>query len=189
MQRNLHCLRGRQKKGENKEWLHHPCFLGGQKGGATTRRPMRSWGFSTNGNEIKSGYISPAFSGAKSGRNSYVAPVISGVRRIARRTIISNYNTPWRPKLGGIATQPSSSQGFPEKANLGDKIESSCITMTFSLAKKWAKMLCDPYVPGRPRKSRQNWKRQHHRWLLGRQKGGGMAAKPLNLLGESGEQR
>ena len=77
-------------------------------------QPLRSLGFRTKGEKIRSGYISPALWVPKSGRNSYVTLAISGVPRIGDK-ITSKCITPRRPKLGGIATQPSSSQRLPNK--------------------------------------------------------------------------
>ena len=77
-------------------------------------QPLRSLGFRTKGDEIKTGYMSPALWGPKIGQNSYVTPAISGVPRIGDK-ITSDCITPRRPKLGGIAPQPSSSQGVPIK--------------------------------------------------------------------------
>ena len=48
-------------KGEqNQKWLPHPCLLGGPK----------------EGNNIRSGYLTLAFSGAKRGRKCYPPPII-----------------------------------------------------------------------------------------------------------------
>ena len=77
-------------------------------------QPLRSWEFRTKGDEIKSGYISPALWGPKIGQNSYVTPAISGVPRIGDK-ITNNCITPRHPKLGGIATQPLAWQGVPIK--------------------------------------------------------------------------
>ena len=77
-------------------------------------QPLRSWELRTNRDKIRSGYISPAVCGHKSGRNGYITPAISGVPTIGDK-ITSNCITPRRPELGGIATQPLSFQGLPNK--------------------------------------------------------------------------
>ena len=66
--------------------------------------------------EMKSKLATSAmpYGGPKSGQNSHITPAISGVPTIGDK-ITSNCMTPRRPKLGGIATQPSSSQGLPNK--------------------------------------------------------------------------
>ena len=107
MQRNLYFLRGRQKKRRNNKWLHHPCLLGCREGGGTATQPLRSLGFHTKGDKIRRCYISPAFWGAQRWAECYINPAISGVPRMGDR-ITSSCITPRRPKLGGIATQPSS---------------------------------------------------------------------------------
>ena len=178
MKHNLYVLRGRQKKRRNKKWLHRPCLLGARKGGGTAMQPLRSLGFRTKGDKIRSGYISLAVWGPKSGHNSYITPAISGVPRIGDK-ITSNCITPRRPKLGGSATQPLSCQGLPNKgaktkmvlapmpswepgvrlkcnvtsifwgvAKKGEEIRSGYIALAFLGAEKGAEWLCNPYVLG-----------------------------------------
>ena len=55
-------------KGEKKQkWLPHPCLLGGPKEGGNAASPLHSRGFPTPsaGSKIRSGYLTPAFSGAQ----------------------------------------------------------------------------------------------------------------------------
>ena len=68
-----------QTKGGQNQWLHHPCLLGGPKegGNATSRWILRVP--QTKGDKIRSGHLTPAFSGARRGRKCYVTPAFSGV--------------------------------------------------------------------------------------------------------------
>ena len=53
------------KGDQNQKWLPHPCLLGGPKEGANATSPLHSHGSPTKGTKIRSGCLTPAFSGAQ----------------------------------------------------------------------------------------------------------------------------
>ena len=86
------------------------------------------------------------------------------------------------PQVGGNATPPLHSQGFPKTK--GDKIRSGSLTPAFSGAHKWAEMLRHPYILGDPEnKGGLNQKGVLYPCLLGSPKKGGNATSPLHFGG------
>ena len=53
------------KGDQNQKWLPHPCLLGGPKEVKNATSPLHSHGSPTKGTKIRSGYLTPAFSGAQ----------------------------------------------------------------------------------------------------------------------------
>ena len=51
--------------GQNQKWLHHPCLLRGPELGGLATQPLPPWGSPERGDKIRSGYITPAFSGGR----------------------------------------------------------------------------------------------------------------------------
>ena len=79
-----HALSGfpNAKRGEPKQkWLPHPCLLGGAKQGANATSPLHSQGSPTPsaGSKIRSGYLTPAFSGAQKRAEMLCHPAFSAV--------------------------------------------------------------------------------------------------------------
>ena len=61
----LHSRGSPNKAGQNQKWLPHPCLLGGQKRAKMLRYPCILGDPQTKGDKIRSGCLTPAFSGAK----------------------------------------------------------------------------------------------------------------------------
>ena len=118
------------KGGQNLRWLAHPCLLGGPKEGTYATPPLHSRGSPrpSAGCKIRSGYLTPAFSGAQKRAEMLRHPYILGdPQRQARRAkseVVPNkgeQNLRWLPhpcllegpKEGGNATPPLHSRGSP----------------------------------------------------------------------------
>ena len=71
----------RQAQGQNQKWLPQPCLLGGREEGGIATDPLHSRGSPTKGNKIRSAYLTPAFSGARTGRISYATRVPNAKRQ------------------------------------------------------------------------------------------------------------
>ena len=150
------------------EMLRHPCIPGDPtkwgtkpegaasplpsrepKGGRKCYVILHSRGSPTPtaGSKIRSGYLTPAFSGTEEKRKCYITPTFSGIPKKRQR------NQKWvphpcrlgGPKQGGKATTHLHSRGSPTKVN---KITRGCGTLAFSGAQKRAKMLCHPCILG-----------------------------------------
>ena len=137
-------------KGEqNQKWLPHPCLLMGAKGGGSAMSLLHSWGSPTKGEKIRSGCLTPVFSGAQKGVEMPRHPAFSGVSNKREQ------NQKWVPhpcvlrgaKGGGSAMSLLHSWGSPTK---GNKIRSGCLALAFSGAETGAEMLRDPYILGGP---------------------------------------
>ena len=104
------------------------------------------------GNKIKSGYLTPAFSGARKRavllRNHCI---LGGPQRQARGTKSKKPASPLPSrgptKLGKMLHHTCHSRGSPTP-RAGNKIRSGCLTTAFSGAHKWAEMLRDPCILG-----------------------------------------
>ena len=136
---------------QNKKWLPHPRLLGGPKEGgngyvtpalsgipnAKRGEQNKKWS-PTKGNKIKTGYLTPAFSGAQKRAEMLCYPCIHGdPQRQARGTkseVVPNkgeQNQKWLPqpcllggpKEGGNAMSPLHSWGSP-MPSAGNKIRS-----------------------------------------------------------------
>ena len=66
-------------KGEqNQKWLPQPCLLGGPKEGGNATSPLHSRESPTQGNKIRSGCLTPAFSGAQKRAEMVRHPCVLG---------------------------------------------------------------------------------------------------------------
>ena len=100
------------------------CLLGSPKEGANATSPLHSRGSPTKGNEIRSGRLTPAFSGGQKRAEMLRHPCLLG-----------------GPEEGRNATPPRHSQGSPTK---GNKIRSGNLTPASWGGQKRAEMLCHP---------------------------------------------
>ena len=103
------------------------------------------------GDEIKIGYITPAFSGAQKWAELLCNPLRS--RRSPEAGTKSKLATSPLPSPGPTSGRncyvTACVLGDPRE---GDEIKIGYITPAFSGAQKWAESLCNPCVPGGPPK-------------------------------------
>ena len=152
------------------EMLCHPCILGdpqcqarrtksevaatpslirGPKEGGNATSPLHSRGYPTKGNKIRSGCLTPAFSGTQKRAEMLCHPCSPKAKR-------GEQNQKWLPhacliggpKEGGNATPPLQSRGSPTKRS---KITSGCLSPAFSGGQKRAEMLRHTYILGDPK--------------------------------------
>ena len=109
------------KRKQNQKWQPQPCLLGGPKEGRNATPPLHSRGSPTKGSKIRSGCLTPAFSGAQ-----------KRAEMLRHRCIFGDPNK-------GEQNQKWS----PTK---GSKIRSGCLTPAFSGAQKRAEMLRHPCI-------------------------------------------
>ena len=99
--------------------------------------PRILWDPQTKGDKIRSAYLTPAFSGAKTGRDSYVTPAFSGVPKQWGTTseVVLHPCLLGGPKEGGNATSPPHSRGSPTPS-ARSKIRRGYLTRAFSAVPK-----------------------------------------------------
>ena len=102
----LHSWGSPNEWGQNQKWLSHPCLLMGKKREELLRNPYILGDPQTKGDKIRSGDLTPPFSGAKRGRNCYVKPTFLGIpKQTGTKSEVATSPLPSRGlKQGGIAT-------------------------------------------------------------------------------------
>ena len=121
---------------QNQKWLPHPCLVGGPKEGGNAMSPLHSWGSPTKGNNVGSGCLTHAFSGAQRRRKGCVTLALSGGSQQtgAKLEVVPNkreQNQKWLPhpcllrgpKESGSDAAPLHSLGSPTPS-AGSKIRS-----------------------------------------------------------------
>ena len=147
--------------------LHHPCILGDPRRQA--RGAIQKWS-PTKGSKIRSGCLTPTFSGAQKRVEMLRHPcILEGPQcqaRGAKSEVVPNkgeQNHNWLPhpyllggpKEGGNATSPLHSRGQPTK---GNNIRSGCLAPALSGSPKRAQMLRHPRILGGPQRQAQGAK-------------------------------
>ena len=160
-------------KGEqNQKWLPHTCLLGGPKEGGNATSPLHSRGSPTKGNKIRSGCLTPAFSGPKRAEVLRHVCVLGNPQQRAPKSEVATSPLPSRgPKEGGSAMTPLRSRESPtegdENKSGPQKGESAMLPLRSrgspnkgtksKVAHKWVEVLRNPYVLGGPQKGVQTW--------------------------------
>ena len=114
------------KHGEqNQKWLPHPRILGGPKEDRIATSHLDSWGSPTKGNKIRSGCLTPAFSGAQKRAEMLRHPcILGGTQRqapgakseVAASTMLSR-----GPKRGRKCYVTPAFSGMPNKREQNQK--------------------------------------------------------------------
>ena len=170
---------GPLEKGTKSETATSPLPSQGPTIGQNCYATLAFSGVPWRGDKIRSGYITPAFSGAHKWAEVLHNPCV--LRGCQNRAAKSEVATSPLPSRG-----PTSGQNcyvilaFLGVANKGEKIRSDYITLALSGAQKWAELLRHPCVLGGPQKRGQNQKWLHHPCLLGV---GGIAMQSLRSWG------
>ena len=125
--------------------------------GGITTQPLRSHGSPKEGTKIRSGCLTPAFSGAQKWAEVPCNPcVLGGSLKEGTKSESAASPLPSRgPKKGGKCYVNPAFSRVPKK---GDKITSGYLTPRFSGAHKWAEVLRNPSVLRGPQKRGQNQK-------------------------------
>ena len=164
------CILGnpqRQAWAENQKWLPHPCILGGPKESGIATEPLHSRGSQTpsSGTKIRSGYLTPAFSGAQKRAELLRNPCILGnPKRQARgqhQKWLPHPRILRGPKRGRNCYITPALSGIPI-AKLGDKIRSGFLTLAFPGAQKRAELLRNLCILGDPQRQARE---ENQKWL------------------------
>ena len=145
------------KEEQNQKWLPHTCLLGGPKEVSDATSPLHSRGSPTKGNEIRSGYITPAFRGGRKRAVMLHQPAFSRVDNAKR----GEQNQKWSTTKGTkseVAASPLPSRG----------------------PKGGRRCYVTPAFSGVPNKQERNQKWLPHPCLLGGPKEGRDATSPLH---------
>ena len=139
-----------KERGQNQNWLPHPCLLVGQKRERITMSPLHSRGSPRKGDKIRIGCLTPAFSGAQKSAESVRHPCILGEPKTKRDKI----------RIGCLTLAFSGAQKRAEMRchpcilrdpqTKRDKIRIGCLKSAFLGVQKRAEMLCHPCILGDP---------------------------------------
>ena len=150
---------------QSQKWLPHPCLLGGPKEGGFATETLHSRGSPTKGNKIRSGCLTPAFSGDQKRAVSLSNPC--DLRDPQQR----GQNHKWiphpcllgGPQVGGIATEPLHSWGSPTQ---GTKSEVAVSLLPFRGSTREQNCYNTLAFSGIPNKVEQNENCLAHACLL-----------------------
>ena len=180
----------RQGRRENGRWLPHPCLLGGPKEGGNAMSPLHSRVFpnAKRAEKIRSGYLTPAFSGAKKRAEVLRHPyIIGGTQRQVRganKKLPTSAPPSLKPRRGQKCYVTPAFLGLPN-TKCGEKITSGYLIPALPRTQKRAVVLRCPCILGGPKKQARgaNKKRLPHPWLPGGPDEGGNAVSPLHSRG------
>ena len=139
-----------QQQEQNQRWLHHPCLLGGPESGGMATQPLHSHGSPNTGNKIKSGYITPAFLGARNRREWLHNPyIVGGLPTIGRKSEVATAPLPsWVPRIGRNGYITPALSRVPQQWGQNQKwLHHPC----FLGARNWAEWLHKPHLLRGPR--------------------------------------
>ena len=129
---------------------------------ARRRQQNQKWS-PTKGNKIRSGCLTPAFSGAQKRAKMLCHPCIirDPQQRGTKSEVVATPPPSWGPKRGRICYVTPTFSGIPNTKHgqqnqkwsptKGNKIRSGCLTPAFSGAQKRAEMLHHPCILRSPR--------------------------------------
>ena len=179
-----------QARGENQNWLPHPCLLEGPKEGGIATSPLRSRGSPEEGTKSRIGCLTPAFSGAQKRAGLATQPLCSrGCPQEGTKSELPASPLPCRgPKRGwNFYVTPT----FLRVPRRRDKIRIGSLTPAFSGARKRVEWLRNPCVLEGAQKKGQNQNWPPHPSFLGAQMRAEWLRNPCVLGGshKSGQNR
>ena len=112
-----------KRRDQNQKWLPHPCFLRSPKEGGNATSPLHSRGSTTKGNKMKSGYLTPAFSGAHKRAEMLCHPCILGhpKQRETKLNVATSPLPSWGAKRGQTCYVTPAFSGINNKGEQNEK--------------------------------------------------------------------
>ena len=135
--------------------LGHPCLLGGPKEGKNVTAPLHSRGSQTKGTKIRSGYLTPAFSGAQKRAEMLCHPfiLVDPKPRGTKSDVATSPLPSWGHKRGCKCYGTSASSGINNKGEQNEKwLPHPCLLGP----KRGPKCHVIPAFSGIPNKGEQN---------------------------------
>ena len=175
-------LEGAQQRGQNQKWLPYPCLARGPQKGTIAMQRLHSRGSPTRGYKIRSGYLTPVFSGAHKRAEVPCNPfILKGPQQRGQ-------NQKWLPHPCLIVGQKKGKNSYVTLAfsgvtKEGEEVKHGCLTLAFSGDHKREQQLHNFCILGgsQPRGRSETW--LPHSLLLRSPQKGAIAMQPLHSRG------